>query len=169
LEIIGSGSLEPDYALACKAWLTRCDALASRVQLTGSLNPIDVVLRMQQSTLLISASLMESYGMALAEARTVGLPVLARRGGHVASLVSRETGGELVDSLAQLAGSLLQLCRNPAELSARTIVARVGALPARNWAAAARDFVDQVNVAMKPRANDTTTSAEPIPAAPTRQ
>jgi glycosyltransferase involved in cell wall biosynthesis len=124
---------------------------------------------MQKSNLFLSASLMESYGMALAEARTLGLPIIAHRGGHVSSLVDPDAGGEVVDSVAQLAESLLRISRNPVDLSARWSAARSSPLPARSWAMAATDFIGQLNVLMNERANETPTSAAPVAAKTARQ
>jgi glycosyltransferase involved in cell wall biosynthesis len=169
LDIVGSKTLEPDYALECATWLERSAGFHSRVRLCGTLSATDVVSRMQHSNLFVSASFAESYGMALAEARTLALPIIAHRGGHVSSLVDPAAGGEIVDSVEQVAESLPRICRNPAELSARWSAARSRPLPARSWAMAASDFVGQLNVLMNERRNEATTNVAPSEATTKRQ
>src|SRR5690606_33710116 len=68
---------------------------------------------------LLSASRMESYGMALAEARACGRPILARPGGNVAALVDPAWGGALVPHAAAVAESCVALARDRVELEAR--------------------------------------------------
>ena len=82
--------------------------------------------------------------MALAEARTIGVPILARAGGNVEAHVNARSGGELVKTHAELARAFLELSRNPSALRARVQAARQLASPARSWFDAARDFVVQV-------------------------
>jgi glycosyltransferase involved in cell wall biosynthesis len=93
--------------------------------------------------LLISASRMESYGMALAEARAAGTPILARSGGNAAAHVGANTGGELFADDAALAKAVVRLAREPGELRRRAVLAR-GARTARTWGDAASDFIRQV-------------------------
>jgi glycosyltransferase involved in cell wall biosynthesis len=83
---------------------------------------------------------METYGMALAEARTLGLPILAHAGGNVGAHVTSGAGGELVASHEELAAAFLSLCRDPHEHHARLRLARAHALPARAWSQAAAEF-----------------------------
>jgi hypothetical protein len=60
--------------------------LRGRVKLLGELSPAAAVRVMAASNLMLSTSVMESYGMALDEARTLGLPILATAGGHTSSI-----------------------------------------------------------------------------------
>jgi glycosyltransferase involved in cell wall biosynthesis len=93
-----------------------------------------------ESDLVLSASSMESFGIVLAEARTLGVPIIARAGGNVANLVGAESGGELVPDAAGVAAACVALARNPAELAARRVRARKHALSPRSWRDTAVDF-----------------------------
>jgi len=97
-----------------------------------------------EAELLLSASVMESYGMALAEARVAGVPILARAGGNAASHVDASAGGELVASTPELVRACLELARTPARLRERIASARLHAPAARSWSEAAREFGGQL-------------------------
>jgi glycosyltransferase involved in cell wall biosynthesis len=141
LSIVGSADIDREYAAKCHRLAAEHRGLASRVVFEGPLPPEVVVERMAESDLLVSASVMESYGMALAEARTLGLPILAHRGGNVAELTDVEAGSILTQDHGDLARSFIHLARSPEELLERRGRATAKALPARAWAEAAREFV----------------------------
>lgn len=162
--VVGHGTLDVEYALDCTRWIDQHEVLRQHVHWHHELGPDEVVEQMNDCNLLVSASVTESYGIAIAEARTLGLPVLARAGGNVAFLVDPQAGGELVDSVEQLAGVFLELCRNPAELLARNSAALEMALPPRSWLAAARDFTAWVYDQKNERANEIETSKTPTAA-----
>jgi glycosyltransferase involved in cell wall biosynthesis len=143
LELIGGVGPDASYAADCRR-AADTPALRGRIRLRGALTPEETVARMASGNLCVSASLMESYGMALAEARTLGLPILARHGGNVRALVEAPAGGELVPDAATLAGAFLGLCRNPAEHGRRIRRAGSSAWPARPWATVAREFLRQI-------------------------
>jgi glycosyltransferase involved in cell wall biosynthesis len=69
------------------------------------------------SNIFISASQMESYGMALHEARALGLPVLAVDAGNVREHVASREQGVLYRSAAELAEGCVALMRGPERLS----------------------------------------------------
>jgi len=140
LTIIGSAALDPPCATRCHAALRRSPRLAERVRFAGALPPEATLERLSRSELLISASRMESYGMALAEARTLGIPIVARRAGNTGELVSAAAGGALVDDDRALARACLELARDRRELARRAEAARQNALPPRSWDEAAREL-----------------------------
>jgi hypothetical protein len=78
--------------------------------------------------------------MVLAEARTLGIPILALSGGNVARLVDPAAGGELLSSHSELAATFRKLCREPSEIRRRRIAAQNHALVPRSWANVAREF-----------------------------
>ena len=145
LAIVGGAKHDPRYAKGCHA-LAKDARLRGRIRFLGELSPAQTQAQMAVSNLLVSASTMESYGMALAEARTVGLPILARRGGHVATLVSGDGGGELFMTTDDLVAACLMLCRSPTEHRRRMQLARARVLPGRPWSMAAREFTAQNGV-----------------------
>jgi len=144
LSIVGNREIAPDYARECERICCASEPLGERVQLLGASSPERVVEWLTCSQVLISASVSESYGMALAEARTLGIAVLALLGGNVAHLVQSAAGGELVSSHAALASAFLRLCRTPAELDRRAGLAQLHALAPRSWAQAASDYLRQL-------------------------
>ena len=95
--------------------------------------------QLARSALLVSASRMESYGMALAEARAHGTPILARAGGHVAAHVDPAAGGQLVADEAELAHAFVALLRRPTELERRIGLAEA-ARQTRSWHLTALEF-----------------------------
>ena len=142
LEVVGSIDADAAYASACRVFST-APSLRERVTLAGALTPTEVVARLATSDLLLSASRVESFGMALAEARTLGVPIVARRGGNVENLVAPESGGELVADAASVATACITLCRDPVELGARRAAARKNARPARTWTRVADEFLER--------------------------
>jgi hypothetical protein len=149
LSIVGSARHDPRYAKRCRA-LAQDARLRGRVRFLGELSPEQTQAHMAASNLLVSASTMESYGMALAEARTAGVPILARLGGHVATLVGGDWGGELFTTTADLVAACLMLCRTPTEHRRRMQLARARALPARPWSLAASEFTAQLAKLVRP-------------------
>jgi glycosyltransferase involved in cell wall biosynthesis len=140
LEIVGSPSADPEYAEAC----VRAANGDPRIRFVGALDPTALIARLSEHDLLISASRMESFGMALAEARTLGVPIAARSGGNVAAHVAEAAGGELCSDEGELALAVLSLCRNPAALARRLELARLHARPPRGWRDAAEELLAQV-------------------------
>lgn len=139
LELAGSVTQDPAYAEACRVFAT-APSLRERVTLLGELTPARVNERLAACDVLLSASSMESFGMALAEARTLGVPIVARAGGNVEQLVSGAAGGELVTDAAAVAASCIALGRNRTELAARRELARTHPLPPRSWSRVAEEF-----------------------------
>jgi glycosyltransferase involved in cell wall biosynthesis/phosphatidylglycerophosphate synthase len=139
LSIVGSSELEPDYARSCRAVAGPGTRLAGRVDFVGSLSHDDVIVEMNRSDVLVSASTTESYGMALAEARAVGLPIVALRGGNVENLVDGAAGGALFDDIDALVTDLIWLASDGKELDRRTALARESRR-IRTWDQAADDF-----------------------------
>lgn len=141
LTIVGSPELDVAYAKRCLAFADH-PRLRGKLRFLGAQPAAETLRLLVKGNLLVSASAMESYGMAVAEARTLGLPVFARRGGHVAALVGSASGGELFSDARALALGFLALARAPDEHCRRMQLAARAALPPRSWTAAARDFAD---------------------------
>jgi hypothetical protein len=144
LSIIGSSELDVRYAATCRDLVSEYPRLRERVVFEGALPPRRVVTRMSSKNLFISASVMEAYGMALAEARTLGLPIVARDGGNVSVLVDLRAGGELARSDAELAKACVRVARDPRAHVLRLERARWGALGPRPWSDAARELIAQL-------------------------
>ena len=138
--IAGDLQLEAAYARSCLALCEQHGWLREHVTFLGSVAQRELFARLGRASVLVSASRMESYGMALAEARALGTPILALAGGNVSQHVAAESGGELVHSPRQLAEALCALMSDPGELRARAVRARASA-SVRPWRAVAEDFV----------------------------
>jgi hypothetical protein len=139
LTIVGGASFDRDCAEICLV-LGDGPRLRGRVRFVGQQAPAATLRHMAASNLFVSASIMESFGMALAEARTLGLPIVARAGGNVATLVHGGCGGELVTDPSELAAACLRLCRDAGEHRRRLAMARATALPPRPWSEVGREF-----------------------------
>ena len=138
--VVGSERAEPEYAQACRRAARETQALRGRVTFDGELAPREVRTRLHESNLFVSASLTESYGMALAEARAAGVPIVAREGGNVSAHVEPESGGELAPDDQGVARACVALSRNAGEHARRLTAARSWAHRARtvSWIEVAR-------------------------------
>ncbi|MEM9452869.1 MAG: glycosyltransferase family 4 protein [Myxococcota bacterium] len=119
LVVIGGTQHEPDYAQRCADLVRERAPLRERVRLVGPRSYPECIEALLRADLLVSASAMESFGMALAEARACGRPILARTGGNVATHVDPSWGGALTPDEAHLAEALVALGRDRTELRAR--------------------------------------------------
>jgi len=145
LVIIGRRDLEPAYADACAARISAERALRGRVRMVGALPHARALDALRTADVLLSASRMEAYGMALAEARACGLPIIARRGGHAAAHIDPAAGSEAVTDEAAVAKRFLDLVRDPAQLAERKRLAVAGAR-ARSWEQVAAEWIAAVAV-----------------------
>lgn len=141
LRIVGDPAADPEYADRCRVAVARSPGLERSVEFVGSIDATRVASELARADLFVSASRMESYGMALAEARCAGVPIVACAGGNVAAHVSADWGGELVDDPPALAAACARLARNPGELQRRIARARATAPTPRAWSRAARELV----------------------------
>jgi glycosyltransferase involved in cell wall biosynthesis len=137
---IAGGERDRAYAAACRALVESDPRLARAVTFRGELEPARVLELLSRSHLAISSSYFEAYGMALAEARSAGVPIVARAGGNAAALVEPASGGELCRNGAELAAAVLRLCRRPELLLERIARARAARLPPRPWSRAAAEL-----------------------------
>ena len=142
LSIAGALDREPAYAAACGA-LAAGPALRDRVRLLGPLSPAHAGELLRTSDVLLSASRIESYGMALAEARAAGVPLIARTGGHSAAHVDPAAGGVLAADEREVAACLLELTRTPGLRMERQRRARAR-VHARTWDQAAAELIGQL-------------------------
>ncbi|HTU62986.1 MAG TPA: glycosyltransferase family 4 protein [Polyangiales bacterium] len=142
LAIAGELQLEAAYARECLAQCEQHAWLREHVRFLGSVTHAELFTRLAHASVLVSASRMESYGMALAEARALGTPILALPGGNIAHHVAADSGGQLASAPRGLAHALCALMADPSEQAARLARARRAAT-IRPWRAAAADFVAQ--------------------------
>ncbi|HEX3776455.1 MAG TPA: glycosyltransferase family 4 protein [Polyangiaceae bacterium] len=144
VSIVGSLTADRAHAARCRRLVDDSALLRERIVFSGPRSPSEALCLLAGADVFVSASRMESYGLALREARVAGIPILARAGGNVAAHVSAEAGGELCSDETALARALVALARNPAVLSARQQAARTHTPAPRSWQDAAREFLTQL-------------------------
>jgi hypothetical protein len=138
----GPRDVDPEFAGRVAA---RARSFGSRVRLTGVLHADTLANAYRRSGLLIAPSRTESFGMAIADARRRGLPVIASAVGGIPEAVAG--GGAVLvepDNADALAGALRRWMTEPA-LRARLRVEAALARPrATRWA----DTVARVDQAL---------------------
>lgn len=119
LDVVGDLAMDPAHARACTEHVASTPSLRARVRLLGAQPYPACIESLLEADVLLSASRMESYGMALADARACGRPILARAGGNVAAHVDAAWGGELVADALALASACVALARDTELLAER--------------------------------------------------
>lgn len=109
LEIIGDGSYKRTLENLVKKM-----KLKNYVKFTGFTPNIDKYL--SRFDLYVQPSLSESFGLAICQAMSVGLPIIATNTGGIPEVVTQDRSGILVEpeDPNALAGAILDLLRNPA-------------------------------------------------------
>lgn len=110
LNIIGRTEMEAEYYMAC-VQCVESSGLRGKVHFRGALKHTDTLKQYGQHHVFISAAYMETFGMAIQEAKAQGLPLLLCEGGNAESHLSTG-GGMLCANIFELAGNFIELCRN---------------------------------------------------------
>ncbi len=92
LTLVGNEAADPEYTE-----LVRRAAVGVELIFTGCLPSDGVAKELREADLFISASVFESYGMAIAEAAATGTPVVSYRVGEVDRWVRDGANGYLID------------------------------------------------------------------------
>ncbi|MEW5900793.1 MAG: glycosyltransferase [Acidobacteriota bacterium] len=145
LVIAGRSDIEPDYARRCLNLMVKHPCLKDKVKFLGALRPAQVKRCYESSSVFISSSRLETFGMAIQEARAFGLPVLALEAGYVRHHFSPLRRGLLFRSIPALARACAGYIRNPHGLEALNKTARLS-IPrgTYTWEDAAQLFLDQL-------------------------
>jgi glycogen(starch) synthase len=104
------------------------------VALPGRVTREELRLRYAGSDIFVAPAPLESFGIAALEARTVGLPVVGRRGSGVQEFVRDGLNGYLASGDKAMAGSLARLICDPQLLASMTAYNRRTA-PEQSWEA----------------------------------
>lgn len=115
IDLVGRTDMEPQYAEACRR-VIESSRLAGRVHVRGEVPYSDIGGYYGAASVLVSASQMESFGMALQEARAWGLPILACDAGNVRSHFEHGKNGYLYQGIPDLAAGFLALVRDQARM-----------------------------------------------------
>ena len=149
IEIVGRSDIEPQYAGKCRELIDKSSRLGRVVTLRGALPHHEMAELYQAAHILLSTSKMETFGMALQEARAQGLLILARDAGYVRHHFTDGDTGLLFTSLEALADGLLGLVRD--EARARRLceyAARTRPRQDYTWSDAARLFMEGLHRCM---------------------
>ena len=117
LTVVGRSDIEPDYARQCWQLIQEHPLLSNCVTVVGSQSPEQMPAYYQRANLFVSAARMETYGMALQEARIHRLPILALRGGNSTQHILAGQNGYVFDDLSTLRNFFLDLVREPAKFT----------------------------------------------------
>lgn len=145
LTVVGRSDIDPAYAAACKAVVERSAYLGERVRLEPDVCHERMADYYQSVDLLLSPARMETFGMAIQEARAFGLPVLVRDGGYAGQHVAEAGSGLVVSGAEELIDAFLSLAREPPKM--RNLAAsaeRVRPAAGYGWPEAARSFLAQL-------------------------
>jgi glycosyltransferase involved in cell wall biosynthesis len=133
--VVGDG---PERA-GMTAFLAR-HRMRSWVTLTGGLGPADVRRALADADVFLAPATLESFGIAALEARTVGLPVVARAGTGVADFVAHGREGLLAADRDGLTDALVRLACEPGLRQAMAAHNRAAVASRFGWAAVVAQF-----------------------------
>lgn len=144
--IVGRSDLDPVYARACAALVASTPGLSRCVRFVG-VQPYERMSEQYDAAhVLVSAAHMETYGMALAEAKAHGLPIMASEGGNVREHFRDGHDGLLFGSIPELARGLVELARTPARLERLLAAAALEASATPyTWDDAAESLLEQLD------------------------
>ncbi|MEE9552909.1 MAG: glycosyltransferase family 4 protein [candidate division Zixibacteria bacterium] len=113
LDIIGKYDGNDHYFKSIKQFVDKND-LDEKIRFHGFVETEEVIRLFGESSIYVHPSLMEGYGMVLAEAMSFGLPIVATTAGAIPELVEDGINGILVEprDSAGLANAILKLCDN---------------------------------------------------------
>lgn len=144
LELVGRLDIDATYA-ADVVRLAGTPPLAGRVVLHAPV-PYDAMgAYYRRAGVVLSAAAMETYGMALAEARAHGLPIFALDAGYTARHFENGVDGRAFESVEELARAWLAALRDERSFARIAENARRRAAPGpATWDRAARRFVGEL-------------------------
>lgn len=109
INIIGDATSDPAYFKKCASLIEHSPTLSKYIQILGSKSHNEVAKYLSIADLFISTSEMETYGMALQEARYFAIPILLTKGGYAEKHVQWGNGIAL-DTVHQLVDKMLYIC-----------------------------------------------------------
>ena len=145
LTIVGRTDLEPAYAEACQQLVNTHPVLREKAHFTGALSYDQVQEYYASAQVFVSAARIETFGMALQEAKAYRVPLLTLAGGYAEQHVASDCDGYVFRNLHEMADFFVDLVRSPPKLAAlqdkvasRLPTARYG------WDEAARSLIQQL-------------------------
>ncbi len=113
LTVAGTDDLDTEYTARCRTLVQQSGILKNRVQLLPAISSEELLDYYRRAALLLSPSSFETFGMAVAEALILGLPVLGLRRGNLSNLVNEPSNGLLFSDLEAMIKVILQLLTHP--------------------------------------------------------
>ncbi len=146
LQIVGSMGLDTNYATACQRLVESDVYLRQVVHFAGALSPKEVQESYRNTNVLVSPAFMETFGMAIQEARAFGLPILAYDGGNAGFHVEKEQNGLLFQDHRSLAEQLRDWSVDLPDFQKYLARAErlAQAAPVSNWTTRAQYFLEQM-------------------------
>lgn len=143
LRIAGREDMDPAYAGACRTLVAAAPHLAPRVRFEGAVPHERMGALYDGAALLVSASSMETFGMAIHEARAHGLPVVAVEGGYSLRHFADGASGLGCANAEEAAATLVALARDEPRMAALFANAQATrASSDRSWTDAACEFLE---------------------------
>jgi glycosyltransferase involved in cell wall biosynthesis len=139
LLIAGSG--DSDYVESIRKMIAQ-QQLQSQITFTGFVIGKDKDLLLQGSDLFVLPTYSENFGIVLAEAMAVGLPIITTPGVHISIDIAQAQAGIIVDDAIQLKTAIFQLLQSP---QLRRELGENGqqlALQKYSWPSIAQKFAD---------------------------
>ncbi|MBK8756740.1 MAG: glycosyltransferase family 4 protein [Actinomycetales bacterium] len=127
LEILGEGPERP----AVERLIARHQA-ATWITLPGRVTREELKARYAAADIYVSPTILESFGIAALEARTVGLPIVGRAGSGVAEFVADDVNGYLAESDDDMVRCLTSLVIHPG-VRVRMRQHNQSVAPAQDW------------------------------------
>lgn len=147
LEIAGRSDMDRDYSASCYDLVKGHERLADKVSFLGTLPHKEMRARYEEANLYISSSRMETYGIALQEARHFGLPIVAVDAGNSKAHVCPGETGALFATPRQLGQEVAALLFQEPQLKYYFDRAQRGRPPAtESWAQLAKRLVETLSV-----------------------
>jgi glycosyltransferase involved in cell wall biosynthesis len=137
LFIAGSPTAEPDYGEALLRIVRECGC-ASRVHWLGFLDESAKSAAYAASDIFVHASESEGMALAILEAMSAGLPVVASRGCYMAEAAAAKALVQCEQGADALAASVAPLLADPARARAQGLVGQAHAHRVHDWEALAR-------------------------------
>ncbi|MEY2859188.1 MAG: hypothetical protein RLZZ74_3501 [Cyanobacteriota bacterium] len=106
--LIMAGSGEPNYLEYLQQLVTQ-NNLSDRVTFTGFMTGNSKNILLQGSDIFALPSYSENFGIAVAEALAVGLPVIVTPGVQIATDIATVKAGIIINDLAELTSAMIQL------------------------------------------------------------
>ncbi|MBL4633223.1 MAG: glycosyltransferase [Kofleriaceae bacterium] len=115
LNIVGRTDMDKEYSSACANLLQKYN-LGERVRILGPVPYREMRAQFETADVYLSSSRMETFGIALQEARYFGLPIFAVDGGNCGRHVTPGITGELYESPEELAESFASIASHEIRL-----------------------------------------------------